>query len=86
MKLIEIPVCVYAEISGAISLPGSYNQGKIRMLVYSGDSVLATSFSMEQDGYFNYLGLKPGTYTIQPDPEQLNALNLKVCRLADPLL
>lgn len=76
MKLLEIPVCVYAEVSGTISLPGSYNQEKIRMQVYSGDSVLVTTFSMKQDGYFNHLGLKPGIYIIQPDTEQMKALNL----------
>jgi hypothetical protein len=76
MKLLEIPVCVYAEVSGTISLPDNFSREKIRMQVYSADSVLVTTFNMEQDGYFNHLGLKPGVYTIQPDSKQLKILNL----------
>ncbi|MBK6285279.1 MAG: hypothetical protein IPF54_23875 [Draconibacterium sp.] len=28
----------------------------------------------ESDGYFSYLGLKPGNYTMQVDPDQLGKL------------
>ncbi|TWV93645.1 hypothetical protein [Chitinophaga pinensis] len=31
----------------------------------------------ESDGYFNYMGLPPGNYIIQPDKAQLKKLKLK---------
>jgi len=34
-------------------------------------------FLTEGDGYFTYLGLKPGNYTARIDQKQLEALNFK---------
>ena len=53
--------------------------GKSRMLINIVDTenkVVAHTIS-ESDGYFSYLGLKPGNYKVSIDPEQLNILNLK---------
>jgi protocatechuate 3,4-dioxygenase beta subunit len=30
----------------------------------------------DQDGYYSYMGLTPGTYTIKPDEQQLNSLGM----------
>jgi hypothetical protein len=40
----------------------------------------------EFDGYYSYLGLKTGKYTIRVDPEQLKALNYQVLPLAHEIV
>jgi hypothetical protein len=49
--------------------------GRIIVQIFNQQGVKVAETQSESDGYFSYLGLKPGSYTLQLDPEQLNKLN-----------
>ncbi len=77
-KKIFVPIQPMCEITGMI-IDQESGAGKSRMLINIVDTenkVVAHTIS-ESDGYFSYLGLKPGNYKVSIDPEQLNILNLK---------
>lgn len=77
-KKIYVAIQPMCEITGMI-IDQETGAGKSRMLINITDSenkVVAHILS-ESDGYFSYMGLKPGNYTVGTDSEQLNVLNLK---------
>lgn len=77
-KKIFVPIQPMCEITGMI-IDQESGAGKSRMLINIVDTenkVVAHTIS-ESDGYFSYLGLKPGNYKVSIDPEQLIILNLK---------
>lgn len=77
---IEVPVEVLGEVSGMVyfkeneSLKGI---GRISVNVIDENGNIAAEFLTEGDGYFTYLGLKPGNYTAKIDQNQLETLNFK---------
>jgi hypothetical protein len=78
-KLVEIPVEVMGEVSGTVFLKnnsGKNGQGGINICFYNSDSILVKRVVSESDGYFNFLGLKPGSYTARLDAAQLKAINM----------
>jgi hypothetical protein len=81
LKLIEIPVAVLSEASGNVLLENA-DGGKalegIKICFYKDDTTLVASILTEQDGTFNFQGLKAGSYTARPDAAQLKKLNLAV--------
>jgi cell division protein FtsN len=74
-KTIEVPISVMGEASGNVTL-GSRGQGRILVCFYRSDSTLAARTLTESDGYYSYLGLKPGKYTARIDPEQLKKIKM----------
>lgn len=77
-KKIYVAIQPMCEITGMI-IDQETGAGKSRMLINITDTenkVVAHILS-ESDGYFSYMGLKPGKYTVSADSEQLNVLNLK---------
>lgn len=79
-KKVYIPVKVMGEVNGMVYISsngGQKGQGRIVINIYDSDGKLIKQSLTEPDGYYNYLGLKPGTYTIQPDSRQLKQLQLK---------
>ena len=74
-KTIEVPISVMGEASGNV-YNGSRGQGRILICFYRSDSTLAARTLSESDGYYSYLGLKPGKYTVRIDPEQLKKLKM----------
>lgn len=79
-KTIEIPVSVLGEVSGFVNLKSedSYQgQGRIKVQILDQNDQVVAEVLSEGDGYFTYLGLKPGIYTARVDPDQLQNLNLK---------
>jgi hypothetical protein len=74
-KTIEVPISVMGEISGTV-YNGSKGQGRILVCFYRSDASLAARVLSESDGYYSYLGLKPGKYTVRIDPDQLKKLNM----------
>jgi cell division protein FtsN len=79
MKLVEIPVCVIAEVSGSVFIKCKDNmkqRERTKVCIYRRDAVLVNSFYVEDDGYYNYMGLTPGTYTLMIDSGQLRKLNM----------
>jgi cell division protein FtsN len=78
-KLVEIPIAVVGEVSGTIShMKGSKQEGMARITVniYDKNAKLAGKTMSEQDGYFSFLGLAPGSYDVRMDSTQMKKLHL----------
>jgi hypothetical protein len=78
-KMIEIPVEVMGEVSGMVYLNGDNGkrgQGRVYVCFYKSDATLAGRVLSESDGFFSFLGLKPGSYTVRIDPTQLKTLQM----------
>jgi len=73
---IDVPVSVMGEASGTVYNEENNGQARIIICIYNQDSALVARQLTEFDGYFNYLGLKPGNYTISLDKGQLEKLNM----------
>ncbi|APS39716.1 hypothetical protein [Salegentibacter sp. T436] len=75
---IEVPVEVLGEVAGMVyfkegsSLRG---QGRITVNILDENGNLVKEILTEGDGYFTYLGLKPGNYTAEIDPVQMQKLD-----------
>jgi hypothetical protein len=79
-KLVEVPVVVESEISGMVFKQTGHTlegQGGIWIRVFRNDTIPVHRLLTETDGYFNYMGLTPGNYTVRPDKNQLEKLNLE---------
>ncbi|MCE1199066.1 MAG: hypothetical protein LWW85_08875 [Marinilabiliales bacterium] len=79
-RRIDIPVWVVGEVTGTISEEkngSSGGIGRMLLLIYDREGKLVGKTLTEPDGYYSYLGLKPGNYRIAIDPSQLNKLNFK---------
>jgi cell division protein FtsN len=79
LKLIEIPVIVAGEATGTVELEenGMRNGlGRIIVNFVTGSGKHAGRVLTEEDGYFSYLGLSPGKYTVIIDTAQLRKLNM----------
>lgn len=74
-KTIEVPISVMGEAAGTV-YNGSQGQGRILVCFYRNDSTLVARTLTESDGYYSYLGLKPGKYTVRIDREQLKKINM----------
>jgi hypothetical protein len=80
LRRIDVPVSVMGEVSGVVYLKEDSllkEQGGIKICIYKSDSTLLKCILTESDGYFNYMGLGPGDYVIQPDPAQMKKLKLR---------
>jgi len=80
VTMIEVPFSIVGEISGTVSVKRSYLKkergiGRILVDIYNKDSVLVASTMSEQDGYFSYTGLRPGSYYVCIDTAQLRNIN-----------
>ena len=74
---IEVPVEVLGEVAGMVYLKkgNSINgQGRIIVNILNENGKLVKEILTEADGYFTYLGLKPGAYTAEIDPNQMKKL------------
>ena len=79
LKLIEIPVNIVGEASGVVKIDkGGKLSGLARITVniYSKDQKRAGRVLTEEDGYFSYFGLTPGTYKVRIDTIQLRRLDM----------
>lgn len=79
-KLLEIPISVLGEVSGTIytqTARGKKTQARILVNIYNSRGIRVAQVLSEADGYFSYLGLPPGSYTIKPDTEQMQKLKLQ---------
>jgi hypothetical protein len=76
IRSINVPVSVMGEVSGMVYLEDN-GIGRIMVNIFDNNNELIKSIMSEGDGYFSYLGLKPGSYIAEIDKEQLNKLELK---------
>ena len=77
-RKLEIPINVLGEISGMIFLNTNKNikgQGRILINIFDSKNNKVASVLSEGDGYFSYLGLKPGKYIAQIDQKQIDQLD-----------
>jgi len=75
-KTIEIPISVMGEATGTV-YNGSQGQGRVLVCFYRNDTILVARTLTESDGYYSYIGLKPGKYTVRIDPLQLKRINME---------
>ena len=83
LKLIEIPVIVAGEATGMVTLEkeGITNGiGRIILEFFNSSSKSVGKTLTEEDGYFSYFGLSPGSYFVMPDTSQMNKLRM----ISDP--
>jgi len=77
VKRIAIPVLVVGEVAGYVSVKtGAATKGLGRVIVhiYDEQKRLVAKTLTEEDGYFSYLGLLPGTYAVHTDEAQLKKI------------
>ncbi|MEM8520458.1 carboxypeptidase-like regulatory domain-containing protein [Flavobacterium sp. PL12] len=76
-KKVEVPIVVMGELGGTVFL-NTANQskglGRISIQIFNSGGKKVAEVLSESDGYFNYLGLKPGKYTVLADARQLENL------------
>ncbi len=75
---VEVPIEVLGEVSGMVYFNENERLkgiGRITVNVIDENGKIAAEFLTEEDGYFTFLGLKPGSYTAKIDENQLEALD-----------
>lgn len=78
-KEVYIPVKVMGEVNGMVYLSANgqkKGQSRITLNFYNEKGQLIHSTLSEYDGYYSYMGLKPGKYTVKPDSAQLDKIRL----------
>jgi hypothetical protein len=79
-KVIEVPIDVLGEVAGTVYLgsEGSERgQGRVIVNIFRKDSTFVSSTLTEEDGYFSYIGLRPGKYFAMIDTTQMRRLAMK---------
>ncbi len=79
LKLIEIPVIVMGEASGTVMIERDGElAGLSRVIVsfFNKNRQQVGRVLTEEDGYFSYLGLTPGTYNVRVDTAQMKKLRM----------
>jgi hypothetical protein len=79
-RVLEIPVSIMGEVNGTIYAQtemGKKIQERILINIYNKTGELVAHTLSEADGFYNYLGLPPGSYTAKPDLDQMRKLGLR---------
>ncbi|MGA8854780.1 MAG: hypothetical protein WB492_11445 [Christiangramia sp.] len=74
---IEIPVDVLGEVAGMVYFAENNSRkgiGRITVIIRDKNDKTVKEILTEGDGYFTYLGLKPGKYIAEIDPVQMQKL------------
>lgn len=77
-KKINIPVVVAGEVAGYVYNKDAHKKqglGRVQLNIFDERQTLVAKTLSEPDGYFSYMGLKPGRYSISADKENLEKLN-----------
>lgn len=78
-KTLEIPVIPMGEVNGMITISRDSvikGLGRVIVRIYDISGSLTAETLSEQDGYWSYLGLKPGEYYCTTDSLQMARLNI----------
>ena len=81
LKLIEIPVVIVGEASGIVRVNKDGElSGLARIIIefYNNKQKLSGRTLTEEDGYFSFIGLAPGSFSARVDSAQLKRLNMRV--------
>jgi hypothetical protein len=77
-KRVFVPIVSLGEVNGTVFLStgeSEKGQGNIAIQVFDSKGKKVAEIVSESDGFYNYLGLKLGSYHIRLDDEQLRKLN-----------
>ena len=80
VKRIYIPVVPLGEVSGTVYAYAQNERrgvGGIEVVIYDRKSVQVAKVTTEEDGYFSYLGLKPGKYTARIEDAELKRAGME---------
>ena len=81
LRVIEIPISVVGEVAGMVQRRKNgqiTGTSGLKINIYREDGGFVTSVLSEADGYFGYLGLISGHYSVRIDSIQLQKLHLRV--------
>ena len=76
------------EVSGTVFLSSAEKlkgQGRVTVVIYNEKKQKVGETLSEFDGYFSYLGLQPGKYTVEVDAAQMKKLNYQVTPVLQPI-
>ena len=76
-KKIEVPILVMGEVNGKVFLKSDNvinGQDRITVQIFDAKGQKVAETQTESDGYYSYLGLNPGKFSIRIDDEQLKKL------------
>jgi hypothetical protein len=79
-KKVEVPIVVVGEVSGMVYLNTEgklKGLGRITIQIFNDQGQKVVETLSEADGYFSYLGLKPGKFIVKVDDKQLGKLDYK---------
>lgn len=79
-KKIEVPIVVMGEVNGIVNLNVEEKLkglGRINIQIFTDQGKKVVETLSESDGYFSYLGLKPGKFIVKVDDKQLEKLDYK---------
>ncbi|WP_159039856.1 carboxypeptidase-like regulatory domain-containing protein [Christiangramia fulva] len=74
VKNVQIPIKVVGEISGYVMDNTAKGIGGIKIAIYNRKGEIIKTLLSAPDGYFNFLGLPSGHYSVQPLPSQLKKI------------
>jgi hypothetical protein len=80
-RIVQVPINVLGEVSGMIQHEvDGLKKGFSRMIIsfYRNDSSFVAKTISEEDGYFTFLGLKPGKYYAKIDASQMRTVEMEV--------
>jgi hypothetical protein len=79
-KRVYVPIISVGEVNGMVYLVSNKTmkgQARVTLQIYDKKGEKVAETLSEYDGYFSYLGLKPGIYSVRVDESQLKKLNYK---------
>ena len=80
VKRIYVPVVPLGEVSGNVysyAANERHGVGGIQVLIYDQKSVQVAKVTTEEDGFYSYLGLKPGKYTARIEDAELRRAGME---------
>ena len=84
VKRIFIPVVPMGEIEGRVTKIDEFGKsspaGRIPMVITDASGVIVGRANTDASGYYNYAELKPGSYTVSPDPDAMARARLSTTR------
>lgn len=75
-KTLNVPILPQGEMSGMVVDENNNGVSRILINIYNTKGKSEKTVMTESDGFFSYLGLKPGQYLAVVDSTQLNILNM----------
>lgn len=81
IKTVYVPVEPLAEVSGKVFYKKGNDTITLRSIIvdiFRNDGTLVKSVTSDEDGYYNYLGLSPGSYYLNVNATQAKNMNVNI--------